>query len=374
VTCIVFDTPGKIDLRAFTLMGVSAKPNTTNPIGYFGTGLKYAMAVLVRLGAEPVVYLGEDKYTFFKRTDSFRGTEFEQLSMRHQNAGWFETKVIDLPYAVSYGRNWKAWMAFRELEANTRDEGGITHQAEQDPGAYFLGTRIVVDLPEFTKAWEERDQVFLPTAVREGNGIQVMADPANCIYWRGLKVYETPKPTLQTYNFLDHMSLTEDRTLQHEFLARHALGNWVVKHDDERVIERILTAGEKYWEHGIEFDNNEAPSRAFHNVALRHPKRMAPAFYSYYARHDERVVERTYDPFDAHPLPWEIIGNAVHDAKGKPVFDAPYAYAGKWDLLAGAILKRINLQAPREEAEPDEPVDDYTDLGLSDADLEEPVA
>jgi hypothetical protein len=36
-----------------------------NPIGYFGTGLKYAISVLCRLGTKPVVWIGQDKYTFY---------------------------------------------------------------------------------------------------------------------------------------------------------------------------------------------------------------------------------------------------------------------------------------------------------------------
>lgn len=358
---IVFDTPGLIDLRAFTLMGVSAKPKSTNPIGYFGTGLKYAVATLVRLGAEPVLWIGQDKYTFFKRSDEFRGAEFEGLSMRKERSGWaLKATIIDLPYALTYGRNWEAWMAFRELESNTLDEGGSSYQVEADPGPPAEGTtRIVVDLSDFDKAWERREEIFLPESSREGSGVQVVEGESSALYYRGLKVYKTPKPCVTTYNFLDHLTLTEDRTLAWEYTARLALGNWLLKQDDEELIERVLTAGSDHWEHGIEFDANTPPSRAFHNVAMRHPKNMAPAFHGYYARHDERIVEETYNAYDAHPLPWKIEGNSVVDAKGTQVFDAPYQYQGKWDLLAGAILKMINQLAPADTVEvPDEPVGD----------------
>jgi hypothetical protein len=70
---LVFETPGLIDLRAFTVMGFNAKPATENPIGYFGTGLKYAISVLCRLGTKPVVWIGQDKYTFYTKTVD-RGT------------------------------------------------------------------------------------------------------------------------------------------------------------------------------------------------------------------------------------------------------------------------------------------------------------
>ena len=37
---IVHRTPGLLDPQAITVMGLSAKPNSTSPIGQFGTGLK----------------------------------------------------------------------------------------------------------------------------------------------------------------------------------------------------------------------------------------------------------------------------------------------------------------------------------------------
>lgn len=32
---IIFDTPGLLDRRALTVMGLSVKPNSRNPIGMF---------------------------------------------------------------------------------------------------------------------------------------------------------------------------------------------------------------------------------------------------------------------------------------------------------------------------------------------------
>jgi hypothetical protein len=367
---IVFDTPGLIDLRAFTLMGVSAKPNSTNPIGYFGTGLKYAIATLVRLGAEPVLWRGDDRYTFFKRPDEFRGVHFSSLAMRRDKKAFsWGGRVQDLPFAESYGRNWEPWMAFRELESNTRDEVGVSYLAAVDPGPPDEGnTRLIIDLPAFTEAWEKRDEVFLPSAVREGTGIQIVEDESTALYWRGLKVYTLPKPSVFTYNILDHMDLTEDRTLKWEVLARLALGDWLLKHDDEAIIEKVLTVGPTHWENDLQFNDHVSPSRAFHNVAVRHPKNVAPAFWGYYSRHDERVVEKTFSLFEAHPLPWTCTGHRVEDARGTTVFDCPYKYEGKWELAAESILKMVNPLAPAKEEEPDEPIVDGFDRDTDDFD------
>lgn len=35
---VVFKTPGHIPLEAFTTFGINSKPNSLNPIGFFGSG------------------------------------------------------------------------------------------------------------------------------------------------------------------------------------------------------------------------------------------------------------------------------------------------------------------------------------------------
>ena len=44
---LIFTNPGIIDPRSISTFGVNAKAST-NPIGHFGTGLKYAIATILR--------------------------------------------------------------------------------------------------------------------------------------------------------------------------------------------------------------------------------------------------------------------------------------------------------------------------------------
>ena len=44
---VSFITPGQIDLENVFTFGISAK-ESDNPIGFFGTGLKFAIATLLR--------------------------------------------------------------------------------------------------------------------------------------------------------------------------------------------------------------------------------------------------------------------------------------------------------------------------------------
>lgn len=357
MSCVVFETPGLIDLRSFTLMGVSAKPNSTNPLGKFGTGLKYSVATLVRLGATFIVWIGEDKYTFFKRDDKeFRGQPVEKLSMRRESFRLTKPRVTDLPYTVGYGKNWKPWMCYRELESNTRDENGTTWH-DTAPAEMIVGkadtTRIVIDLPEFEKAFVDRADIFLPDAQKEGRGVQVIDKPSKFIYWRGLKVYELQKDSQFTYNFLDPLELTEDRTLTHVWYARQRLADWLVQHDDEARIEQVVKVGDKYWEHGLEPAQSTAPSRAYHNVMVR-SKHVGGGFYTHYQKWDERVSEHTFELLKTHKLPWRRVQNTIVDAQGVTILEAPYSYVGKWDLTADQLLDKINPAEITEEPEHDD--------------------
>lgn len=360
---IVFETPGLIDGRSLTVVGLSAKPESISPIGRYGTGLKYAIAVLVRLGADVRIFIGRDEHHFVKRKDEFRGKTYDKIVMRRLRRSWKNWRETELPFTTDYGLNWKVWQVFRELEANTRDEHGRTIKVTKpdiDAGLANVGvdgkTRIAIDFPEFDAAWEKRDEVFLPgVSFASGAGVQIKRGLNNedlrtaSIYWRGLKVYEMGKPGLMTYNLLEpHVNLTEDRTLASEWWARYYLARWLVGCDDERVIEKIVTAPEGCWEHGLEFDTSLPPSAAFHRVMLRHPKATAMA-WGYYARYDQRVTEKTFSPFVAHKLPWKIEGMKVVDAGGRPIFDAPYGYQGKWDIVAAAMLDKVNPKATEEE-------------------------
>jgi hypothetical protein len=347
---IIFETVGEIDPRSFTVMGLSAKPATDNPIGMFGTGLKYAVAVLVRLGVEPVVWIGRDEYRFAKEPGTFRGKEYEKIVMKLKRRSWKNWRSYDLPFTTAYGLNWKIWQVLRELEANTRDERGRYYVAEGSPSGERGKTKIVVDYPDFDAAWNDRDAIFLPGALRaRGTGhnyghIEVFPKNGDgkAIYWRGLKVYEMAMPGLSTYNFLDGIELTEDRTAANEFAIRYLLGRWVVSCDDEGAIERIVTAEEDNWEHGVEFPDHMPPSAAFHRVMMRHGRRAGASSWGYYTRYSPRAEKGEYRLLEEHPAPWEVSGETLRDRRGRVVFVEPANYGAGWTLAAEAVARMIN--------------------------------
>lgn len=322
---VVFTTPGLIDIRAFTTFGLNAKPMTQNPIGFFGTGLKYAVAVLCRLGAQPRLFIGRDEYQFYVRQTDFRGKDFGCIRMRRKRWSLIRSTHHDLPYTTELGKTWEAWQAFRELESNTRDEKGATAVTNHEQG--YLGaegtTTFIVESAPFVEAYHDMDKTFLPggLSVREdATAMQVMDRPTRHIYYRGLRVRDLEKPALYTYNILSQAELTEDRTLKYDHQARVALARHVVTSHDLAFIEAVLTADDQHWEHNLDMDwvSSETPSDEFRGVAERRREALNPSARRYYGAWSGSSGRPGYTPstFEAHPRPWAVSGGSVHDANG----------------------------------------------------------
>jgi len=68
---ILFENSGVIDPRAITTFGVNSK-ETARAIGFFGTGLKYAISLILREGYSITVYSGKNKLEFGKLQEKIR--------------------------------------------------------------------------------------------------------------------------------------------------------------------------------------------------------------------------------------------------------------------------------------------------------------
>lgn len=285
---IVFKTPGIIPLEAFTTFGINTKPNTTSPIGFFGTGLKYAVAVLCRIGVEVEVWAGETCYVFYASKAKFRDKEFNFIRMKRKHGAlskWVgHTK---LPFTTELGKNWELWQAYRELESNTRDELGQSFEAPEENGAEIIGqpdySLVIVRGREFAKVWGHRDQVFLPGAVASvagGGTAQVFDRPSEHVYYRGLRVWTPQKKTVVTWNIVGQMTLTEDRTISSQWMAAYYAARHVVSSTDKEFIKKILQCGENFWEHNLDFsETSHAPSKEFLEVARIYGRRSHLAGY-----------------------------------------------------------------------------------------------
>ena len=333
MTAVVFQNQGLIDIRAFTVMGINSKPNSDSPIGFFGTGLKYAIAVLVREGMSPVLWIGGDKYTFTARREKFRDKDFDFIRMKTEKRHWFKPQYTSLPFTTELGKNWKLWQAFRELESNTRDENGSTFLVDSQPKlggglieALDNTTTFIVEGDAFVDVFNNMDDIFLaPTDlnwVSKDTSVEILYGDSPYLYFRGLRVKDFPEPkrSKYTYNILEKTELTEDRTVKYEFEVMRAIARHVSQSDDEAFIEDMITAPKEFWEHELSFDYiGRAPSETFKRVLARNKTKANRSAYGYYRPFAEpRAYAPVQDFWQLHPTPWREsdIEDQIVDAQG----------------------------------------------------------
>lgn len=259
---VIFSTPGKFDTDFLKLFGVSAK-ETANPIGRFGTGLKYAIAILLREKQEIRLFIEDTVYYFYTKKEDKRGKEFEFVWMRAFKDG-NDVSNERLPFTTDYGKEWKLWMAFRELYSNTVDEDGIVEITESYPEVGFEQTAFVVTGEEFVKVVREKEDIFLPSKpVNKTEYVDIHEGQTKAVFNRGIKVGEFEKPMLHRYDITGWAYLTEDRQLQSENWFNGQFADSITKSTDGTLIEKIVTAPKEYHESTINFDREVTPSNTF---------------------------------------------------------------------------------------------------------------
>jgi hypothetical protein len=298
VTSVVFSTPGLIPIEAFTVFGMNAKPNSTNPFGFFGTGLKIAIAVCLRMNQEVVIWRGKDKYTFYTRQQDFRGKEFARIRMKKETATLSDRLLgrpsyHELPFTTELGKHWELWQAFREFQTNTMDENGVTFIASlnsvQGPRGKELeslkeqpeSSHIVVTGQKFVDEYHDRDRNFLPDGltVREGSEkLQVLDRPSKHVYYRGVRVMDLKEEAKYTYNFLNHIDLTEDRTAKYPFLLESWICEHIMQSKDEKFVEDTVGRSSSGYERSLGYRYTDVrPSATFVSVASSSPNPAAKA-------------------------------------------------------------------------------------------------
>ena len=248
---VIHRTKGLLDIRATTIMGLHAKPNSDNPLGYFGTGLKYAIAVLLRNSLEVLLFIDGVEYVFYTKKGEFRGQEYDQIRMKKRTNWLAPWKYETLPYTLQLGRNWELWQAFRELETNTRDENGQTYTGETYAGSI---SQTLDDATPGHTLWVVKGQKYLDefydmgrTFLKEGltertssEDIQVLEQPSKHIYYRGMRIMDLKHEALFTYNLLRHVDLTEDRTAKYPWMVEMFIVDMMQKSEDDSFLEKAV--------------------------------------------------------------------------------------------------------------------------------------
>lgn len=324
----IFSTPGKIDMSVIDVMGATIKPNTDNPIGFFGTGLKLGIASLIRLGCTIELYTQGNHYRFYTSPKTIRGKTFQMVKYRRTNWSLDLKRYATLPYTTELGKTWEMWQGFREFYANTLDEGGEVYCIGNDDLDILREemrkslnySHFVIGGKDFADIAENRDKIFLPAidvedrdTLYSSSELEIIDQRSDHIYYRRMRALDLPedKPAMLTYNILEKMELTEDRTLKSLYSVRSLIVGAVSRSTDKNLIRKVLLCAPKSFEADLDFSYVFGASDEFVEM-LRVLKdkpinRTASYYYNTY-------VDVPKDPKVSDNV-WSMVEQALKEAK-----------------------------------------------------------
>lgn len=228
---ISFYNAGIINEVSITTFGINAKDNSS-AIGYFGTGLKYAIAVLLRNGHTITIKSGPNKFNFHLRNENVRGKYFDVVCMNDKPLG----------FTTELGKNWELWMAYRELYCNAKDENGGVYDYAIDE-KLFDTVVTVSGLDDIHK--RRSDFILESEPIAEAGDVTVHNLENNGIFYKGILVGAF-QGMRYSYNLNFPVELTEDRTLKNEWSTRWDLCRQLQQLKDKVVIANLVTAQDGY--------------------------------------------------------------------------------------------------------------------------------
>lgn len=234
---IVFKNPGEIDIRSICTFGVSVKEGD-NPIGFFGTGLKYAIAVLLRTGHKVTILSGLSIVQFAIEQQHVRGQEFDFVTMAVDGG-----EAAAIGFTTELGKQWELWMAYREIACNCKDEGGSGEYTKRHPEPEAGYTQIIVEGQDFEAIFGDGHIYILADEPGMTVGTsEVRFRRGHSLFYRGVRVMQFDHQALYTYNLNAKLELTEDRTVKHQWEVYHRIAQIVLQATDKRFIHACVTA------------------------------------------------------------------------------------------------------------------------------------
>jgi len=165
---------GCLDPMFIALMGASTKRNK-DKIGKFGTGLKYAVAWLMRNNYSVRLHV-DGQPVSIKSVDVQAGD---------QTYGVITINDTHTSITTDMGPDWVGWMIVRELYCNAMDEGDYSISVVDETESGAVPGKTVWDIQltgEVLETWKNIDQYFIPQSkmIAESNNIKYYP-PAECL-------------------------------------------------------------------------------------------------------------------------------------------------------------------------------------------------
>lgn len=234
---IEISNTGQIDIEAFKLLGASTKTSSSDKIGCFGSGLKYAIAYLLRHNLEFFVYSGLDEVKFDLQKIKLRDQEFSKIVVNGS-----ETSIT-----TSWGKNWNKWQIFREIVANGMDEEDFIINKTKSINPEANKTKFYLKYNDFQKYYNHSNIYFL----NDYNTLPVILDKKEInkliVYKKGVRVVEEEEINNQKlslpdslFNYrLETINLDEER-IASKWEIDYEVAKLLVESTDVILIKKLL--------------------------------------------------------------------------------------------------------------------------------------
>lgn len=271
---IKIQSQGEIEVEAFTLIGTSSKRDDANKIGYFGSGLKYSIAALLRNNISFEIFSGTTKIEFNIVEKPFRGSVFEMITVNGGDTSLTKTmggKEWDLPFAP-----------FREIYSNALDEDDDTlmEEATKIEGREAFTTIFIEKTDAIKEFYDNINDYFCsknPNVLASNEYVSIYPASNNNrikLFRKGILCYENSKvESLFTYNS-KLFTINESRVCDHLWLAQYNVAKGWKMIGDKSLIKDFLNglaggnAGK--YEHELDFSSALMFNKAWFEVCEKY--------------------------------------------------------------------------------------------------------
>jgi hypothetical protein len=236
---------GEIDNKALFLLGASTKEGQ-DKIGFFGSGNKYAIATLLRMGVPFEIYSGTRRLEITTRTVDFGEQQFEQIVL----------DGVDTSFTTRMGPAWELWFAIREFYCNALDEGGASW-GMGDGGCGSVGkTTIYIDAtPEVNLFWRNRasyiltnedKKLYRSTTLYGDADVYDPIDDGSYVFRKGIRVFSNPNGEAASgFGFwysISNIDINESRVASYEYQILVGIAQAMMGAPTITIVKRMLDA------------------------------------------------------------------------------------------------------------------------------------
>jgi hypothetical protein len=243
---------GLIDPKAFMLIGASSKRDDKTKIGFFGSGLKYSLAYLLRNNIEMRVFSDYNEIKFSKEKTSFREKDFDVIAVNGEKTNMTTDMGID----------WEAWFIIREIYCNALDETEAnirvinTDKTPVEPMPGSTVFYIAADqFEEIVQHWGDYFSEGREEVIHIQNGLNYLQGGEQLIVYRkGIRCRYAKQKCVFNYD-ADWIEINESRVIKDDFDFKFDLTKKIAECHEPKIIQQYLAMinesweKELYWEH-----------------------------------------------------------------------------------------------------------------------------